>query len=175
MVLAPDNQRKSFGKGEVLQAAPPAPLTEISNCLEKIKVGWKKEGYLAALWHDWSKVVGSKLAANCRPISLKRGVLVIGASHPQWRQALIYNRSRLLASLKAGGHKIKELRIQQHHLTENKKIDSEFNIWEKHPSRIDVHGVNTCDLCGSPAPAGEINLWGKCGFCRRHDLEGQHD
>ncbi len=175
MALAPDNQRKVFGQGEVLQEPPPSPLSEISSCLEKLKVKWTEKGSLAALWHDWPKIAGEKLASNCRPISLRRGVLIIGASHPQWRQALIYNRSRLLASLKAGGHNIKDLRIQQHHLTERKTIENESSIWERHPSRIDIHGLASCDKCGSPAPAGEMALWGKCGFCRRQDLEEQRE
>ena len=171
MALAPKNQRKVFGNGEVLQEAPPAPFSEISSCLEKLKLSWSEKGSLAALWHDWEQIAGEKLASNCRPISLKRGVLIIGASHPQWRQALIYNRSRLLASLKAGGHRIKDLRIQQHHLPKRKPIEDEVSIWERHPSRIDVHGLASCGNCGSPAPAGEMGLWGKCGFCRRKDLE----
>jgi hypothetical protein len=33
-----------------------------------------------------------------------------------------------------------------------------------------VHGMATCPSCGSPAPAGEMALWGHCSFCRRAQL-----
>ncbi|MEC9029661.1 MAG: DUF721 domain-containing protein, partial [Cyanobacteriota bacterium] len=64
----------------------------------------------------------------------------------------------------------KDLRIQQHHPGSTPKLESEASIWARHPSRIDVHGMAACQACGSPAPAGEMALWGRCGFCRRLQL-----
>ncbi|MDG2216199.1 MAG: DUF721 domain-containing protein, partial [Synechococcus sp. cluster2_bin.235] len=47
---------------------------------------------------------------------------------------------------------------------------TEESVWARHPSRIDVHGMASCPCCDSPAPAGEMALWGHCGFCRRLKL-----
>ncbi len=145
-------------------------LTKVSSCLSSVRLDWKKKGVVAGLWHDWPKIAGEQLAAHCQPINFNNGVLVIGASHPQWLQALQYNRIQLLASLKAAGHKIKDIRIKQHHTINKKVLESESVIWEKHPSRIDIHGLANCPKCNAPSPAGEIDLWNKCGLCRRQDL-----
>ncbi len=145
-------------------------LTKISQSLSSVKLNWKQKGTLAGLWNDWPRIAGEQLAAYCQPIGFINGVLVIGASHPQWLQALQYNRPQLLASLKAAGHKVKDIRIQKHHKVPKKVLESESIIWGKHPSRIDVHGLATCPKCNSPSPAGEIDLWSKCGLCRRKDL-----
>ena len=70
---------------------------------------------MAALWQDWPKLAGSTLAEHCRPLTLRHGVLSVGASHPQWRQALLYSKLQLLAAIRAEGHPVRDLRIVQHH------------------------------------------------------------
>ncbi len=142
----------------------------LSGCLDDLKASWRRESNLRALLQDWSSIAGEKLYPNCTPLSFKRGILVIGASHPQWRQALLYTRNQLLATIKAAGHEIKDIRIQQHYPSERKELETEESIWGKHPSRSDIHGLTTCKTCKSPAPSGEIKLWNKCIFCRRKDL-----
>ncbi len=146
----------------------------LSSCIDELKINWQKKGNIAGLWHDWPTLAGHQLAKNCAPISLRKGILVIGASHPQWRQALLYNRTQLLANLKAAGHNIKEIRIHQHHPAPTNKKETEENIWARHPSRTDIHGVSTCLACNSPAPAGEISRWKMCSFCRRKKLNPQN-
>ena len=146
------------------------PDRSLSNCLNKIQLDWKRRDSLAGLWQDWPSIAGKQLAKNCRPLSFQHGTLVIGASHPQWRQALLYNRTQLLSSLKAAGHKVKNIRIQQYYPPKTKELPSEKSIWAKHPSRIDIHGSENCPLCDNPASAGEIFRWGKCGFCERKNI-----
>ncbi len=170
MARAPKSQRRPFGKGELLQPPPPAPAQSLSACLERLRSQWRRDGSLAAIWQDWSKLAGAQLAPHCRPLNLQGDVLIVGASHPQWRQALLYSRPQLLASLRAAGHAIKDLRIQQHHSQPRPDLESEAAVWARHPSRIDVHGMETCPSCGRPSPAGEMALWGHCGFCRRSEL-----
>ncbi len=170
MALAPKEQRKKIGQIEILQKALPAPLEALSNCLNDIELSWRKKGLLAGLWNDWPAIAGQQLAPHSRPISFQRGILVIGASHPQWLQALIYNRSQLLAAIRARGHTVKGIKIQQYHPSKTKDIEKESIVWSRHPSRIDIHGTEECTICGSPAPSGEISLWGKCSFCRRAEL-----
>ena len=94
-------------------------------------------------------------------------MLTVGASHPQWRQALQYNKPQLISALNRAGHPVRDLRIQQHHASNAAPLDSEASIWAQHPSRADVHGMGACPSCARPAPNGEINLWGRCGFCHR--------
>ena len=50
-------------------------------------------------------------------------------------------------------------------------LESEASIWERHPSRSDIHGTNICKSCSSPTPIGELKRWGKCSFCRRKELK----
>ncbi len=165
MEFAPKNQRKKFGKGEILQQAPLQPVTALSSCLERMQHSWKRD--LVGIWRDWEKLVGPQLANNSRPLTIRQEILSIGATHPQWRQALLYNRPQLLARIKAAGYAIRDLRIKQYHPYKIQEKENESSIWARHPSRIDVHGMAICEYCLSPAPAGEMGLWGKCSFCRR--------
>ena len=85
--------------------------SSLSNCLSQLKTEWKQNKNVAALWQDWSKIAGDKLSPHCKPLTFQGGVLTVGAQHPQWRQALIFNRNQLIAALRAEGHMIKDLRI----------------------------------------------------------------
>tara|TARA_Y100001968_G_scaffold314963_2_gene341020 strand:+ start:18640 stop:19158 length:519 start_codon:yes stop_codon:yes gene_type:complete len=142
----------------------------LSSCLDQIKIQWKKNNEFALISQNWHKLVGEKLATNSTPINLKGGVLIIGASHPQWRQALFYTRTQIIESLRSSGHQIKALKVQQYHSKSIKKIESENKIWAQHPSRIDIHGLKNCTICHTPSPSGEIDRWRKCSFCRRKEL-----
>lgn len=143
----------------------------LSKCLEEIQVSMKGSNDMAGIWQDWSKIAGEPLASNCQPINLRYGILYIGSKHPQWRQALIYNRIRLLEIIRKTGYPIKEIRVQQYHPEPLIEIECEENIWARHPSRTDVHGLATCEKCGKPAPAGEMALWGSCSFCKRKNFK----
>ncbi len=151
--------------------SPHKRFTAISSCLKALNVSLQSKNSMAGLWQDWSKLVGQKLAANCRPLRIQGGILIVGASHPQWRQALLYNKSQLIASIKTHGYKVKDIRIQQYHPEPSSNKENEKSTWARHPSRVDVHGLASCDFCGSPSPAGELALWGKCCFCKRKDLK----
>ena len=170
MGRAPRSQRRRFGRGEVLVPSPPPPVQPLQECLETLQSRWRREGSLAALWQDWPQLAGRPLADHCRPLNLSHGVLTVGARHPQWRQALQYSKPQLLAAVRSAGHAVRDLRIQQHHPSLTPELETEESVWARHPSRIDVHGMATCPCCDSPAPAGEMALWGHCGFCRRLKL-----
>ncbi len=140
----------------------------IHTCLEEIKASW--EGNLGGLIQDWVEIAGEQLALNCTPINIQNKVLTIGASHPQWRQALLYNRLELIESLKSHGYQIKEIRIRQHYPINLVTRENEKEIWENHPSRTNKNGITNCPFCNVPSPRGEIKLWGRCSFCRRKEL-----
>ena len=170
MGRAPQSQRRRFGKGEVLMPPEPAPVQAISGCLEALQSSWRQEGSLAALWQDWPKLAGDPLASHCQPLALRSGMLTVGASHPQWRQALLYSKLQLLAAIRAAGHPVRDLRIQQHHPASRQGLGDPLEEWKRHPSRIDVHGIAACPRCGTPSPMGEMAKWGRCSFCRRLQL-----
>ena len=140
----------------------------ISTCLEGIKSSWK--GDVGGLIQDWTEIAGKNLALNCTPLNIKNKILTIGASHPQWRQALQYNRLELIKSLKSYGYQIREIRIIQYYPNDLITRESEKEIWEKHPSRADKNGIINCPLCKVPSPKGEVTLWGQCSFCRRKEF-----
>ena len=140
----------------------------IYRCLEEIKSSWK--GDVGGLIQDWSEIAGKQLALNCTPLNIQNKVLTIGASHPQWRQALQYNRLELIESLKTYGYQVKEIRIRQHYPIDLVRRETEKEIWENHPSRTDKNGITNCPFCKVPSPMGEIKLWGKCSFRRRKEL-----
>ena len=143
----------------------------ISHCIEQIKSKWKSKSNLASLTQDWEGIAGKQIASNCSPIFMRNKVLTIGANQPQWRQALLYNKPQLIAALNAAGYPLKEIRIQQHYQEKKEKPVNEKDIWNKHPSRIDIHGISKCKKCDVPAPLGELILWGKCSFCRRKEFK----
>ena len=141
----------------------------IFTCLQGIKSSWK--GDVGGLIQDWSEIAGEQLALNCTPLQIKNKILTIGANHPQWRQALQYNRLELIESLKLYGYQIREIRIRQHYPINLVTIESQKEIWERHPSRTEKNGIINCPFCKVPSPNGEIKLWGKCSFCRRKELK----
>ena len=111
MAIAPDGQRHKLRGVELLQQAPPTPASPLGDCLDRLRQDWRRDGSLAGLWQDWPSIAGDLLATHCRPLSLQRGVLTVGASHPQWRQALQYNKPQLISSLNRAGHPVRDLSL----------------------------------------------------------------
>lgn len=56
---------------------------------------------LFAIQRSWSKLVGKQLATHTRPVSLRRGRLVVHADRPGDSFALNYARPKLLKRLQA--------------------------------------------------------------------------
>ena len=92
MAVAPDSQRRRLPGLELLQSPQRKSPEQLKNCLGSLQRDWRRDDHLAALWQDWPSIAGERLAPHCRPLALQRGILTVGASHPQWRQALLYNR-----------------------------------------------------------------------------------
>ncbi len=155
-----------------LAPPPVAPARSLAGCLDDLQQGWQRDDHLAALWQAWPRLAGSPLALHCRPLALRAGVLTVGALPGPWLQALQYNRHQLLGALRGAGFAVRDLRLQQHHPQDLSTPGSqaEAEIWARHPSRSEVHGMASCPVCERPAPAGEMALWGHCSFCRRAAL-----
>ena len=167
----PSSSRR-LGAFSLLMPAPRPPATPVQDCLASLEQQWQRQGHLAALWQRWPALAGAQLAPHCRPLRLQGSRLTVGAAPGPWLQALQYHRHQLLASLRAAGFPLRELRVEQHHAAPLAPPAAEETqaTWARHPSRADVHGMACCPACGCPAPAGEMARWGHCSFCRRRHL-----
>tara|TARA_Y100000589_G_scaffold212624_1_gene200438 strand:- start:1807 stop:2265 length:459 start_codon:yes stop_codon:yes gene_type:complete len=144
----------------------------LSNCLLKFRKSWSDIDNLINLSNNWAKVVGKELANECKPLKIENNILTIVANHPQWRQALIYNKHKLKESILGLGIKLRNIRIVQNYPTESikDKISNNTFIWENHPSRIKNQQILNCKICERPTPKREIERWGKCTFCWRETI-----
>ncbi len=144
----------------------------LNNCLLKFRKSWSDFDKMLNLSNDWTKVVGKDLAKECQPLKIENNVLTIVANHPQWRQALIYNKHKIKESILGLGINLKNIRIvQNYHEESNKdKVSNNKFIWDNHPSRIKNHEIINCKICNRPTPTKEIERWGKCTFCWRETI-----
>ena len=173
MAIAPRNQSRRQGAITLLQPPPPAPAQALGSVLSELERHWRGEGHLAALWQAWPRIAGPQLAQHCRPLRLQGRRLTVGASHPQWLQALRFNRHQLLGALRAAGFAVQDIQIQQHHAEALPApgSDQEAQAWAQHPSRVDVFGMASCPCCSRPAPAGELQRWSHCSLCERQRMD----
>ena len=141
----------------------------MKNCLDDFKKSWEDLDKLSKLNENWKKLIGLELSRACRPLKIEQKRLTIAVNHPQWRQALIYNKHRLLETIRSFGINLNEIKVIQNYEVEilNKKENNPKQVWENHPIRIKNNNMVICKLCNSPAPKGEISRWGKCTFCWR--------
>ena len=51
---------------------------------------------LTAVFDGWEELVGPAVAANTRPLSLRRGVLIVAVEQPAWAAQLAWLESDLL-------------------------------------------------------------------------------
>ena len=64
-----------------------------------LKQAQQQHGPLFAVQRRWKRLVGKELAAHTKPVSLRRGRLVIHADRPGDSFALSYQRPRLVQKL----------------------------------------------------------------------------
>ena len=68
----------------------------ITSVLKQTK---QQHGALFAIQRNWKRLVGKALAAHTKPVSLRRGRLVVHADRPGESFALSYQRPQLLGKL----------------------------------------------------------------------------
>ena len=144
----------------------------LNNCLTNFRKSWSDFDKLLNLSNDWAKVVGKELAKECKPLKIENNILTIVANHPQWRQALIYNKHKLKESILKLGINLKNIRIIQNYQDKSNKdkiLNSKL-LWENHPSRIKNQQIQNCKKCERPTPLRELERWGKCSFCWRETI-----
>lgn len=173
MAIAPRNQTRRQGEVNLLVPPPRPPAQALAGCLNQLQQQWQGEASLAALWQAWPKIAGPQLALHCRPLRFHAGRLVVGAQHPQWLQALRFNKHQLLGALRGAGFSLKDLQFEQHSapVLPNAGSAVEAEVWSHHPSRVDVFGMSPCPRCQRPSPTGEVQRWGHCSFCQRDQMD----
>ncbi|MDC2976815.1 DUF721 domain-containing protein [Prochlorococcus sp. AH-736-E02] len=144
----------------------PLPL---SNCLDNFKKSWEELDKVSKINDKWKDLIGLELFKECKPLNIENKILTIAVNHPQWRQALIYNKHKLKERIEKIGITLNEIKIIQNYELKNKNIKATNAkiVWAKHPSRIHKDNMSICKICNSPTPDGEIKRWGKCSFCWR--------
>jgi len=144
------------------------PLS-LRNCLDNFKKSWGDLDKLSKINERWKELVGSELFQECKPLNIEKKVLTIAVNHPQWRQALIYNKHKLKERIEKIGITLNEIKIIQNYElnTKNSKAINAKIVWANHPSRVHQNSMSICNLCNSPTPEGEIKRWGSCSFCWR--------
>ena len=141
----------------------------MQSCLDDFKKSWEDLNKLSNLNENWEKLIGLELSKSCKPLKIEQKTLTIAVNHPQWRQALIYNKHRLKDSISRFGINLNEIKIVQNYevKTLDEKVMNAKKIWENHPSRIKNNNMIICKICNCPTPKGEISRWGECTFCWR--------
>ena len=141
----------------------------IHNCLNDFKKSWEDLDKLSQLNENWEQLIGSELCRACKPLKIEKNILIIAVNHPQWRQALIYNKHRLKKRIEEIGIDLKEIKVVQNYELNSLKIETSNTKldWERHPSRIIKNKMGICKFCNCPTPLGEISRWDQCTFCWR--------
>ena len=154
---------------QILKRRNPQPL---KICLDNFKKSWEDLDKLSMISENWKLLIGLELFEECKPLKIEKRILTVMVNHPQWRQALIYNKHKLKEGIEKIGIKLNDIKIIQNYETKavNLKSINANVVWDKHPSRIRKDNMSECKFCYCPAPKGEIARWGKCTFCWRKTL-----
>lgn len=144
----------------------------LKHCLNDFKHSWREFDQTSKIYESWEKIIGMELSRECKPLNIENNVLTVGVNHPQWRQALIYNKHIIKNNIANQiGINLNEIKIIQFYEETKKTKKEDTNmVWENHPSRIKNANLVSCESCNCPSPKGEILRWGKCTFCWRKKI-----
>jgi predicted nucleic acid-binding Zn ribbon protein len=79
----------------------PQPFGAVLAQLIKVR-GWRRPAAEARIFGSWEAVVGSEVAAHCRPVKLEDGELTIEAESTAWATQLRLLAGKLLGRIGAG-------------------------------------------------------------------------
>ncbi len=93
----------------------PRDPQDIESVLKKVLggLGWTEGMNSGRVLEEWDEIVGERLAAHCRPVSLEAGVLVVSASSSAWASQLRMLTPQLITTIEEhiGSHVISELKV----------------------------------------------------------------
>ena len=85
----------------------------LKNCLDNFKKSWVDLDKLSKINEYWKNLVCLELFLECKPLNIEKKILTIAVNHPQWRQALIYNKHKLKERIEKIGITLNEIKIIQ--------------------------------------------------------------
>ena len=111
---------------------------KLEYCLNDFKKSWREFDEISNILENWSRIVGLELSKECKPLKIEQNILIISVNHPQWRQALIYNKHIIKNNI---ARRIKinldEIRIiQSYEETKLQKKEDAYLVWENHPREL---------------------------------------
>ena len=101
------------GSGDPDEGRDPRPVGDSLPDLAE-RLGATSPTVLAAVFTRWEEIVGASIAANAWPVSLSRGVLVIGVEHPGWASQLRFMTADIVArvAMVSGAEAINRVEIK---------------------------------------------------------------
>ncbi len=77
------------------------------------RIGMEDTRATGAIWSRWAEIVGTSIAMNAEPTSLRKGVLRVRATSPGWATELTYLATEILqrANDIAGREIVREVRV----------------------------------------------------------------
>ena len=88
---------------------------------------WRRGMAVAQLSQNWEQIVGAAIAANCRPVSYKDGVLTIRPLSTVWGQQLTFRAPRIKQALNS---RVKGLDVTEVKVTAASSITFRRGKWD---------------------------------------------
>jgi predicted nucleic acid-binding Zn ribbon protein len=91
----------------------PRPVKESLDQFAK-RLGAPRASALGAVFSRWDEAVGDTVAAHCRPVSLRDGLLVVMVDHPGWATQLRYLSATIVTRIEevAGPGVVRRLEVR---------------------------------------------------------------
>ncbi len=109
-------------------------LTPIGSILKKIALerNWEERFEATGVWDHWDEVVGTVIAQQAQPKSLKQGCLWVGVSDPMWMHHLQMSKEVICKNLNAklGSPMVKDIRFTLSPPSPHKDAPSQGNTSE---------------------------------------------
>lgn len=90
-------------------------MESLGDILARVMTGeaLDKKSKHAAVFRNWSSIVGPLLARRCWPVSVRKGVLLVRVAGPVWMQELQFQKMELLKKVAeaAGPGRIEDIRF----------------------------------------------------------------
>lgn len=90
--------------------------TRVADSLDRVsrKLGGPATRAASAVFSGWEEIVGPDIAAHAKPITLRRGVLILGVDDPAWAAQLKFMASELKAKIErvAGAGEVLEIQLR---------------------------------------------------------------
>ena len=91
----------------------PRPLSEVLGALGR-DLGADDPTRVGAIADAWSEILGPELADHVQFVSLRDGVLVLGATDPAWASRARFEGPRIATAVteRSGGSPVREVRVR---------------------------------------------------------------